>query len=63
VKMNGRDKWTTQCYVKGEPQNAHDSVLKEIRDPRAREAVIVDFGPIPGSSTSELAARFDIVLG
>jgi protocatechuate 3,4-dioxygenase beta subunit len=63
VKMNGREKWTTQCYVKGEPQNAHDSVLKEIRDPRARETVIVDFGPIPGSPTSELAARFDIVLG
>jgi protocatechuate 3,4-dioxygenase beta subunit len=63
VKTNGREKWTTQCYVKGEPQNAKDSVLNEIRDPRARAAVIVDFAPMPQSPVGELSARFDIVLG
>jgi protocatechuate 3,4-dioxygenase, beta subunit len=63
IKMKGRDKWTTQCYVKGEPQNERDSVLHAIRDPRARESVLVDFLPVRGSRIGELAARFDIVLG
>jgi len=63
IKMKGRDKWTTQCYVKGEPLNAKDGVLRDIIDPKARELVIVDFAPITGSRTGELAAKFDIVLG
>jgi protocatechuate 3,4-dioxygenase beta subunit len=63
LKMKGREKWTTQCYVKGEPQNERDGILRGIREPKAREAVIVDFTPIPGSRIDELAARFDIVLG
>ena len=63
IKMKGREKWTTQCYVKGEPLNERDGVLREIRDPKARESVIVDFAPIRGSRIGELAAKFDIVLG
>jgi protocatechuate 3,4-dioxygenase beta subunit len=62
VKMNGRDTWTTQCYVKGEPRNAQDGVLRGIRDAKARESVIVDFVPVSGSAIGELSARFDIVL-
>ena len=63
VKLKGRDKFTTQCYVKGEPENERDFVLKEIVDPKARESVIIDFAPIKNSPIGELAARFDIVLG
>ena len=63
VKMKGREKWTTQCYVKGEPLNERDGVLKEIKDPKARESVIVDFAPLKGSKAGELAAQFDMVLG
>ncbi len=63
IKMKGREKWTTQCYVKGEPQNERDGVLRAIKDPKARESVIVDFAPVKGSRIGELAARFDIVLG
>ena len=63
VKMKGQDKFTTQCYVKGEPENERDGILREIRDPKARSAVIIDFAPIKGSRIGELAARFDIVLG
>jgi protocatechuate 3,4-dioxygenase beta subunit len=63
IKMKGRDKWTTQCYVKGEPKNKRDFVLNRIRDPRQRDAVIVDFAPVKDSKIGELAARFDIVLG
>src|SRR5262249_6654083 len=43
VKVKGRDKFTTQCYIKGHPGNAVDFVLKEIRDTKQRESVIVDF--------------------
>jgi len=63
VKTRGRDKWTTQCYVKGEPQNERDGIYRSIRDPKARESVTVDFAPLPGSSVGEVAARFDIVMG
>jgi protocatechuate 3,4-dioxygenase beta subunit len=63
VKIKGKQKFTTQCYVKGEPGNKRDFVLNEIRDPKARNAVIVDFAPVTGSHIGELAARFNIVLG
>lgn len=63
VKVKGREKFSTQCYIKGDPGNERDSVLKSISDPNARESVIVDFAPIKGSSIGELAARFDITLG
>jgi protocatechuate 3,4-dioxygenase beta subunit len=63
VKAPRRDKFTTQCYVKGEPKNASDGILNAIRDAKARESVVVEFKPIPESRIGELAARFDIVLG
>src|SRR5712692_5153715 len=63
LKMKGREKWTTQCYVKGEPQNERDGIYREIKDPKAREAVTVDFAPVAGTRIGELAARFDIVPG
>lgn len=63
VKVRSQSPFTTQCYVKGEPLNAGDFVLNSIRDPQARESVIVPFVPIAGSLTNELSARFDIVLG
>src|ERR1051326_749948 len=63
IKMKGREKWTTQCYVKGEPWNEKDGVLKGIKEPEARESVIIDFAPLKNSRTGELAAKFDIVLG
>jgi protocatechuate 3,4-dioxygenase beta subunit len=63
IKLKGRDKWTTQCYVKGEPLNARDGVLSGIQNTKARESVIIDFAPISGSRSGELAAKFDIVMG
>jgi protocatechuate 3,4-dioxygenase beta subunit len=63
VKMKGRDKWTTQCYVKGEAQNERDGIYRNIRDPKARESVTVDFAPVKGSTIGEASARFDIVMG
>ena len=63
VKTRRHDKFTTQCYIQGEPQNQTDGVLKGIRDERARQSVIVPFAPVKNSRIGELAAKFDIVLG
>ncbi len=54
---------TTQLYVKGEPRNNSDPVLRGIHDPRARESVIVEFKPLTASHIGELAAYFPIVVG
>jgi protocatechuate 3,4-dioxygenase beta subunit len=61
--MKGREKFTTQCYIKGEPQNERDGVLRGITNAKARESVIVPFTPIKGATTGELAAKFDIIMG
>jgi protocatechuate 3,4-dioxygenase beta subunit len=63
VKVKGKDKFTTQCYIKGEPRNERDGVIRGIRDARQRESVIVDFAKVDGSKIGELAAKFDIVMG
>ncbi len=63
VKLKGREKWTTQLYIKGEPQNEKDGPIRGIQDPKKRETIICDFAPVPGSKAGELAAKFDIVMG
>lgn len=63
VKMKGREKWTTQLYVKGEAQNEKDFVIRNIKTAAQRESVIREFAPVPGSKIGELAVTFDIVMG
>jgi protocatechuate 3,4-dioxygenase beta subunit len=63
VKVRGKDKFTTQCYVKGEPGNAKDGIFNGIRDKKSRESLLVDFAPIKDSRIGEVAASFNIVLG
>ena len=63
IKMKGREKWTTQCYIKGEASNERDGVYRGIRDEKQRESVTVDFAPLKDSKAGELAAHFDIVMG
>jgi len=63
VKLPGRDKFSTQCYIKGEPRNDRDFVLRGIRDPKQKAAVIIPFTPIKGARAGEVGAKFDIVLG
>jgi protocatechuate 3,4-dioxygenase beta subunit len=63
IKMKGRDKWTTQCYVKGQEGNAKDGIYTGIKDPKQRESVTIDFAPLKASKIGELSARFDVVLG
>ena len=63
VLKAGKELLTTQCYVKGDPGNGRDGIYRSLRDPKARDAVTIDFAPLPHSRVGELAARFDIVLG
>ena len=63
VTLPGQPRFATQCYIRGEPLNQRDGVLNAIRDPRARERLIVPFVPLAGSAVDEQVARFDIVLG
>ena len=63
IKMKGRDKWTTQCYIKGHPGNEKDGLWRGITDPKQRAAVTIDFNPVKGSRTGELSANFDLVMG
>jgi len=63
LKKGGKEVLTTQCYVKGHPNNERDGIWRSLRDPKQRDAVTIDFSPVSGSRIGELAARFDIVVG
>ena len=63
IKMKGREKWTTQCYIKGHPGNEKDGIWRNITDEKQRAAVTVDFAPVPNAKAGEFAAKFDIVMG
>jgi protocatechuate 3,4-dioxygenase beta subunit len=63
VLKGGKDLLTTQLYVKGHPGNERDGIWRSLRTPEARDSITVDFAPIKGSKTGELAAKFDLVLG
>jgi protocatechuate 3,4-dioxygenase, beta subunit len=62
VHAPGVGRLTTQMYVAGERQNATDGVLKGIRDPRARESVIVALSDAGNTEPGALRGTFDIVL-
>ena len=63
IRRAGKELLTTQCYVKGDAGNMRDGIYRDLRDPKARDSVTIDFSPIPGSKIGELAAKFDVVLG
>ena len=63
VSAKGEKKFTTQCYIKGEPRNQKDFILKRVKDQKARESLIIPFNKVNGTKTGEVAAKFDIVLG
>lgn len=63
IKKSGKELLTTQCYVKGDPGNERDGILRSVQDQKLRDAILVDFAPVKGSRIGELAARFDVVLG
>ena len=52
----------TQMYIAGAPDNERDFLLRQVRDARARNSLIVNLEPSPAEG-AELVGRFDIVLG
>ncbi|MEC9093701.1 MAG: protocatechuate 3,4-dioxygenase [Planctomycetota bacterium] len=63
VKIKGKKKLVTQCYIKGEKLNQKDGVLNRVRDKKSRNSLLVDFKKIPQSKINEHRANFDIILG
>ncbi len=62
ITLPGQERrFTTQLFFAGEPENAHDMVLGEIRDAVKRASVIREFKA--DADTKELAATWDIVMG
>ncbi len=61
ISARGLPPLITQMYIAGEPGNDRDFVLAAIRDPAARDRVIV---PLTAASVADakLAGTFDIVL-
>lgn len=63
ITKGGKELLTTQCYVKGEPQNQKDGIYRSLGSDEMKQAVTCDFSPMADSKIGELEARFDIVLG
>jgi protocatechuate 3,4-dioxygenase beta subunit len=63
VKKGDRELLTTQMNIAGHPGNDIDGIASGGIGIFDRELLRVDFVPIKGSRTGELAAKFDIVLG
>lgn len=63
IRKGGKELLVTQCYIKGHPQNERDGVLRGIRDPKAKAALMVDWKKIKDSKIGEYAANWDVVLG
>ena len=63
ISAKGQRKLTTQCYVKGEPRNKKDFILKRVKGERERNSLIIPFNPLPNSKVGEVSAQFNIVLG
>ncbi len=56
----------TQMYFAGEPRNQQDFLLNAIRDPLAKNSLIVPFSPDTadgGTASGVSKGRFDIVIG
>jgi len=63
VKQGSKRMLTTQIYTKGDTRNKRDRILNSISDAKSREMLIIDYKPLAGSRTGELAANFDVVIG
>lgn len=63
VNFKGKDKFTTQCYIKGDARNERDGVFNSVRDAKLRDLMAASFEPLAGSKAGELTAKFDVVLG
>jgi protocatechuate 3,4-dioxygenase, beta subunit len=56
-------RFSTQTYWSGEPGNANDVVLNSISNAEQRASVILNFTPVPGTTTDEQQTSWDFVSG
>lgn len=63
VYRNGREVLCSQIFIAGEPSNLRDGIFRGAGGPLEREVLTAEFAPLPGTTTGELQARFDIVIG
>jgi protocatechuate 3,4-dioxygenase beta subunit len=63
IRRGGQELLTTQLYIQGHPGNEKDSIWRDLKTQKDRDAVTVGFKPMPGAKAGEWAAQFDIVLG
>lgn len=62
ISVGGRRVLTTEVYVKGFEQNAHDRIFTRTPE-NLRELLEADFVPLEGSEAGELVAKWDAVIG
>ena len=62
AKAEGAPKLTTQLYIAGEPQNERDGLFRAMRDPAARDSVLMKFRPAPELEAGALFAESRLVL-
>jgi protocatechuate 3,4-dioxygenase beta subunit len=63
ISAPGIERFVTQMYLAGDPLNERDPVFSHIREPGARQSVMVALEPADVREPGALAARFNIVLG
>jgi protocatechuate 3,4-dioxygenase beta subunit len=64
VTVPGRTtRFSTQTYWAGEPGNASDGVLNAITNAEQRASVILNFTPVPGTTTGEEQTTWDFISG
>jgi protocatechuate 3,4-dioxygenase beta subunit len=61
VLQNGKRMLTTQCYIQGYEQNERDGIFQSVGE--KKDLLAVAFDPLAGSTTGELQANFDLVIG
>jgi protocatechuate 3,4-dioxygenase beta subunit len=62
VSRSGRRVFTTQMLIEGDPGNAKDNLLRNLK-PDQLKTILVPYKPLQGSTIGELTANFDVVLG
>ena len=62
VSRSGKRVFTTQMLIDGEPGNAKDNLLRNLK-PDQLKTILVPYKPMTGSTIGELTANFDVVLG
>ncbi len=62
VSKKGKRLLTSQCYLSGEASNQKDGLYQSLT-PDEKTLVTVDFRELPNSTTHQLTARWNLIIG